>query len=115
MRAGVTEDLQPFLILSVISVKAASRSISVEVSTNAPSSLPASAALASLGLMCAAASATLTDDQTDAPRHPVNAPQTFYSPDQAKKIRPLGRKSRKSVGRLDWTRTNDPHHVKVVL
>ncbi|ANH32912.1 hypothetical protein A3768_1759 [Ralstonia solanacearum] len=21
----------------------------------------------------------------------------------------------KCVGRLDWTRTNDPHHVKVVL
>ena len=24
-------------------------------------------------------------------------------------------KEKKEIGRRDWTRTNDPHHVKVVL
>jgi hypothetical protein len=30
-------------------------------------------------------------------------------------LKPRHNRSFVFVGRLDWTRTNDPHHVKVVL
>ena len=88
--------------------RSASDSILKLVSTTLPPTRPARAALARPGPIESATSATVT-----------GAGKLLTEP-SGKRICGIEMKNAAAprflcVGRRDWTRTNDPHHVKVVL